>query len=112
MGARCNIRATIFAREVARKFSKTVPSRVRHSLLNSCGLFIGLLSAAALHGQVTFYSGPSAHTDWLSAAGGTPIVLDFEGYADGTNSNTGALAAQAAAAGVVFRPFLNGSSYP
>lgn len=67
--------------------------------------------AAALHAQVTFYSGASAQTTWQTAAGGTPSVLDFEGYANGTVSNTGALATQAANAGLVFRAFGNGS-YP
>jgi len=28
---------------------------------------LGFLGASALHGQVTFYSGASAHADWLTA---------------------------------------------
>jgi hypothetical protein len=74
-----------------------------------CALLLtALVTAPALPAQVTFYSGATARADWLAAAGGTPAVLNFEGYANDTVSNTGALATQAAAAWVVFRPFLNG----
>lgn len=68
-----------------------------------------------MRAQVTFYSAltsATTHTDWLAAAGGTPTVLNFEGYANDTDSHTGALATQAAAAGVVFRPFASNGLYP
>lgn len=68
-----------------------------------------------LRAQVTFYSALTSATsraDWLAAAGGTPTVLNFEGYANDTDSHTGALATQAAAAGVVFRPFASNGLYP
>ncbi len=74
-------------------------------------LGLGLLGAATLHGQVTLYSGASAHADWLTAAGGTPVVLDFESITANTQANSGSFVTYAATAGVVFLP-LGNSAYP
>lgn len=72
---------------------------------------ICLLIVAAARGQVTFFSGGSAQTNWQAAAGGTPVVLDFESITPGTRANNASFVTYAATASVVFRPFSN-STYP
>lgn len=76
-------------------------------------VFYALLSisacASGMRGQVTFYSGTNANANWLAAAGGTPVVLNFESIAAGVQANSPAFLAYAASAGIVFRPFGNGA---
>jgi hypothetical protein len=71
----------------------------------------GLALATSLGAQVTFYSGASSHANWLTAAGGAPLTLNFEALPAGTLASDPSFVTYAATANVVFQPLVAGK-YP